>query len=439
MSETLWYLAGLLFIALGIGLSIALHELGHLVPAKAFGVKVVKYMIGFGPTLFSRQRGETEYGIKLIPLGGYIAMIGMYPPAKPGSVQKSGFFRDMIASARQAHSEHVQPGDENRMFFQLPVFKRILIMLGGPLMNLIFGVVLMSVAIGGIGTYQRGTEVTQVVECAEHKGTAEDPCTEGDSKTPAFLAKVQTGDKIISIADVKVTDWAVATSALEANLGKQIALGIERDGQIIELSLTPTTAKLPAIDPATGQIKTDASGDVVYEDRPFLGVVLNSVRQPGTLGQAISVSGNAIAQTAQMITALPEKLGSVVVTTFTGQARDPNGPISIVGIGKVAGEVASTENADVVDKIAAGLSLLASLNFALFVFNMLPLLPLDGGHVAGGIYETIKRGIFRVLRRPQPGPADTALLMPATWAIFIVLMAMSALLIIADVVNPVQF
>ena len=439
MSETLWYLVGVLFIAVGIGLSIAIHELGHLWPAKAFGVKVVKYMIGFGPTLCSRKRGETEYGIKLIPLGGYIAMIGMYPPAKPGSTPKRGFFRDMISSAREAHSEHVKPGDENRMFYQLPVFKRIIIMLGGPLMNLVFGAVLMSIAIGGIGTYQRGTEVTQVVECSAHKGTAEDPCTDNDMKTPAYLAKLEVGDQVISIAGVTVNTWDDATAALEANVDKQVPLVVQRDGNQVTLELTPTLAKLPAIDESTGQVKTDASGAVVYEDRPFLGVVLNSVRQPGTIGQALALSGSSVVQTAQMITTLPEKLGSVVATLFNGEVRDPNGPISIIGIGKVAGEVATTNNADPLDKLAAGLSILASLNFALFVFNMLPLLPLDGGHVAGGVYEAIKRGVFKILRRAKPGPADTALLMPATWAVFIVLMGMSLLLIVADFVNPVQF
>ena len=97
MNESVLYILGILIVALGIGFSIGWHELGHLIPAKLFGVKVPKYMIGFGPTIFSKKIGETEYGLKLIPLGGYIAMIGMYPPAKPGAKSKKGFFRDMIA------------------------------------------------------------------------------------------------------------------------------------------------------------------------------------------------------------------------------------------------------------------------------------------------------------------------------------------------------
>jgi membrane-associated protease RseP (regulator of RpoE activity) len=134
---------------------------------------------------------------------------------------------------------------------------------------------------------------------------------------------------------------------------------------------------------------------------------------------------------------LPQQLTDVAVSTFTGQERNPNGAVSVVGIGQISGEISANDNIGIIDKLTVGLSILASLNFALFGFNMLPLLPLDGGHIAGGIYEWIKRGIFRVLRKPAPGPVDTALLMPATWFVFILLMAMSALLIIADLVNPI--
>ena len=141
MSETLLYIAGIVFIAIGIGVSIGIHEIGHLVPAKLFGVKVTKYMIGFGPTLYSRKVGETEYGLKAFPLGGYIAMLGMYPPAKKPET-KTGFFKDMISQARLAHSENETPKDANRKFYQLPVAKRMIIMLGGPFMNLVLGVVL---------------------------------------------------------------------------------------------------------------------------------------------------------------------------------------------------------------------------------------------------------------------------------------------------------
>ena len=162
MIDILWYIGGIVLIGVGIGFSIGWHELGHLLPAKRFGVKVPKYMIGLGPTLFSRKRGETEYGIKAIPLGGYITMIGMYPPAKPGAKVGKGFFADSIQAARDAHSEHVTEADKNRMFYQLPVYKRMIIMFGGPFMNLILGFALTFGVLVGIGSYERSTTIVEI-------------------------------------------------------------------------------------------------------------------------------------------------------------------------------------------------------------------------------------------------------------------------------------
>ena len=185
MSETLWYVGGIVFVALGIGFSIGLHEIGHLWPAKKFGVKVPTYAIGFGPTLFKTKRGETTYAIKLIPLGGYITMIGMYPPEKAAGPNKTqepadrerGFFADMIFSARNAHSEHITAADKNRMFYQLPVWKRMVIMFGGPFMNLLLGVLLMILVISGIGTTRQSTTIDQVMPCVVVEPRSVNECT----------------------------------------------------------------------------------------------------------------------------------------------------------------------------------------------------------------------------------------------------------------------
>jgi membrane-associated protease RseP (regulator of RpoE activity) len=157
------------------------------------------------------------------------------------------------------------------------------------------------------------------------------------------------------------------------------------------------------------------------------------------LGESLSASGQSVLQVGQMILNLPQQVAAVGQATFGSEERRADGPVSIIGIGQIAGEVASSSSTSFEEKLQSQLGILASLNFALFAFNMLPLLPLDGGHVAGGVYEAIKKGIFRVLRRPNPGPADTALLMPLTWVVFIALMAMSVLIIIADLVNPISF
>ena len=435
MYETLLYLIGILIVALGIGFSIGWHELGHLIPAKLFGVKVPKYMIGFGPTLFSRKIGETEYGLKLIPLGGYITMIGMYPPAKsPEATRPRGFFRDMISSARNAHSEFVEPGDENRMFYQLPVWKRMIVMFGGPVMNLILGVVLLTVALSGIGVSQVSTTVSEVSRCVPVVAT--DQCTDVSQASPALAAGLAAGDKILAINGTDLMNWNEAGKLIKSGVVNQLSV-LKVDGSKASLSLTPVTVQRPVIE--NGAVKLDASGKPVFGPKPVLGIILAAEIRPLSIGESIAASGQSVVQVGQMILNLPQQVAAVGQSTFGSEQRRADGPVSIIGIGQIAGEVASSSSTSIEEKIQSQLGILASLNFALFAFNMLPLLPLDGGHVAGGIYEAIKKGIFRVLRKPNPGPADTALLMPLTWVVFIALMAMSALIIIADLVNPISF
>lgn len=444
MSETLWYVGGIVFVALGIGLSIGLHELGHLWPAKKFGIKVPTYAIGFGPTLFKIKRGETTYAIKLIPLGGYISMIGMYPPKKAVEQNKKeelankkrGFFADMILSARTAHSEHVTNADKNRMFYQLPVWKRMIIMFGGPFMNLLLGLVLMVLVISGIGTTQQSTTIQDVVPCVSVTANQTSACGPQDVSSPAANAGLKAGDKIISVNGVPLA----ATSELPTLLtsGEVAKFLVVRKGSDLTESIDvyPVMALRAAFD-ESGKVLVDSNGNPILQPRPVIGVIFGSERAPQPLGKALEQSAFGLGQVAQMILTLPQQLTDVAVSTFTGQERNPNGAVSVVGIGQISGEISANNKIDIVDKLSVGLSIVASLNFALFGFNMLPLLPLDGGHIAGGIYEWLKRGIFRVLRKPAPGPVDTALLMPVTWFIFIALMAMSALLIIADLVNPI--
>ncbi len=435
MNESLLYIIGIVVVALGIGFSIGWHELGHLIPAKLFGVKVPKYMIGFGPTIFSKKIGETEYGLKLIPLGGYISMIGMYPPARDASgSRKRGFFRDMVFAARDAHSEFVEPGDENRMFYQLPIWKRMVIMLGGPVMNLILGTALLTITLSGIGVSQVSTTVAQVSACVPVDATTE--CAAGDAPSPALSAGLHAGDKVLAINGTKVTSWVDSAGLIKPDVVNQIQV-LKSTGTQVTYSIKPVTVQRPVIE--NGAIKLDANGQQVLAPRPVLGIILASETRPLSLGESLAASGQSVAQVAQMILHLPEQVAAVGQSTFGNEKRKADGPVSVIGIGQIAGEVASSSSATFLQKLQSELGILASLNFALFAFNLLPLLPLDGGHVAGGIYEAIKKGLFRLMRKPNPGPADTALLMPLTWVVFIALMAMSALIIIADFVNPISF
>ncbi len=426
MTEFLWYIGGIVFILLGIGFSIGWHELGHLLPAKWFGVKVPKYMIGFGPTLFSRQRGETEYGLKAIPLGGYITMIGMYLP-KGKRKDPKGFFSDSVKAAREAHSEYVTDADKNRMFYQLPVFKRIIIMFGGPFMNLFLGVVLAMVALMGIGTYVRSAEIQEISQCVPSSFTDKSDCTANDQVAPAKVSGMLAGDKILSVNSIEVRNWDEVNEYATANPGA-LNLSVLRDGKNIQLTLTPVMVERPVL---------ESDGSTVTKTVPFFGVVLKPERQAQSFDSAISYSGFAIGSTFEMIATLPVQVYQMVSDAISGEERDANGPISLIGIGQVAGELAANQEATILDKVSSGIMMLASLNFALFAFNMIPLLPLDGGHIAGGVYEAIKRAGWRLLRKGDPGPADTALLMPITYVVTILLIALSLVLIVVDLVNPV--
>jgi membrane-associated protease RseP (regulator of RpoE activity) len=435
VNETVLYLIGILIVALGIGFSIGWHELGHLIPAKLFGVKVPKYMIGFGPTLFSKRFGETEYGLKLIPLGGYISMIGMYPPAKdPDKIQKRGFFRDMVAAAREAHSEFVGPGDENRKFYQLSVWKRMVIMLGGPLMNLILGTILLTITLSGIGVTQVSTTIDQVSPCVPLASGS--VCASTDHESPALAAGLKSGDRILAINGKQLVSWGDSMNLIKSNSENRILVR-RTDGSELTVIMTPVTVQRPIIE--NGVAKTDVDGNSILAPKPVFGIILASETRPLSLGESLAASGQSVIQVGQMIFNLPQQVAAVGQSTFGSGPRKADGPVSVIGIGQIAGEVASSKTATFEQKLQSELGILASLNFALFAFNLLPLLPLDGGHVAGGLYEAIKTGLFRILRRPKPGPADTALLMPLTWVVFILLMAMSALIIVADFVNPISF
>ena len=423
MSEFFWYVGGIVFMLLGIGFSIGWHELGHLLPAKKFGIKVPKYMIGFGPTLFSRQRGETEYGIKLIPLGGYITMIGMYLPKGKRSRKEA----DSVSSAREAHSEFVIDGDQNRMFYQLPVLKRIIIMFGGPFMNLILGLALTFGTLMGIGTYVRSAEVQEVSQCVPSSFTQQVDCTASDPVAPAKLAGLATGDLVISVDGNPVSNWDQINDYAKAHPGA-LTFTVQRGGNAKEIQITPALVKRPI---------TGTDGKVTEQTVPYFGVVLKPVRQAQSFGEAVNYSGHALGSTFAMIATLPVQVYKMVDNAVSGNQRDVNGPVSVVGIGQVAGEIAANQEVSLLDKLSSGLMMLAGLNFALFAFNMIPLLPLDGGHIAGGIYEAIKRGIWKLLRKGDPGPADTALLMPITYLVTGAFLLLSVLLIVIDLVNPI--
>ena len=438
--DTFWlYVLGVVIFVVGLAISIGLHEIGHLVPAKIFGVRVAQYMIGFGPTLFSKKVGETEYGVKAIPLGGYISMAGMFPPGdepveSPNKVRR--LFGKLVQDARQASDESMVDVDTSRAFYHLPVWKRIIIMVGGPFMNLVLAFVLFAILIVGIGQPAASTTIGSVTQCVTAEGVPAN-CSDATVEGPGVTGGLLAGDTIVSINGEKVSTWNDGTDTIRASAGKPLTIVVDRNGVNKTLTITPVLATRSQVD-AEGNPVLDASGNPINQEVGFIGIAPTYKMTPQPIAEVFPVMGQNISGVTNMILHLPQRMVDVSNAAFGEGKRDVNGPIGIVGVGRVAGEVASTNQVDSVSKGATLIGILASLNIALFVFNMVPLLPLDGGHIAGALYEAARRQVAKWRGRPDPGPFDTAKLMPLTLVVIVLLGSMSALLLYADIFKPVS-
>jgi membrane-associated protease RseP (regulator of RpoE activity) len=445
VETVLLYALGILIVVVGLAVSIGLHELGHLVPAKLFGVRVSQYMIGFGPTLFSWRRGETEYGFKAIPLGGYISMAGMFPPARVGGTARTattGVFQALVQDARTASADTLvdtatEKPDESRAFYRLAVWKRIIVMLGGPFMNLVIAVVLYAVLLCGFGVAQASTTVGSVSQCVLPATSDHQECEPTDAAAPGLAAGLKPGDRLVSLNGEAITSWDQSTKIIRDSAGERLVIVVERDGVEKTLTAEPLLTERYVTD-ALGVVEKDANGDPVTQEVGFLGIAPASevVQQPVTA--VLPAVGDNIVRVGNLILNLPQRMIDIVNAAFGPAERDPNGPISVVGVGRIAGEITSLNTVPVVERASALVGLIASLNVALFVFNLIPLMPLDGGHVAGALFEAIRRFFAKLFKRKDPGPVDTAKIIPLTFAVVILLGGMSLLLIYADIVKPIS-
>lgn len=459
MSHTLAYLLGIVVLVVGIGLSVALHELGHMIPAKRFGVKVPEYFIGFGPRIWSFRRGETEYGIKAIWLGGYVRLLGMVPPAPPGRVDRPD---SVVAQARAQALTELGPDEQDRAFYRLSVPRKLVVMAGGILTNLALGVMCLAVAMGVVGapaytpTLARVEATVSLAGSASGSGSASssaagsatesvDAAASGSVPSPAAVAGLRAGDTILSWDGRAVRTWTDVQEAIVASGTQASDVVVSREGRTEKLTVTPVLVARPVYDSA-GQPVTDASGAQVTQERPFVGVSprLGTVRVPA--GQVAGVVGQAVTGTLKAIITIPAGLYHAVAAGLGLEERDESGLISLVGMGRIAGEMASAGTGEgsgaavVVPfsvRLYSMLSLLGSLNLALFAFNLIPLLPLDGGHVAGALWEGLRRQVARWRGRPDPGYVDTARMLPVGQVVFVALVVMAVVLIWVDLVAPV--
>ncbi|MFI8437691.1 M50 family metallopeptidase [Streptomyces sp. NPDC079020] len=432
LTTILLTILGIVIFAVGLLFSIAWHELGHLSTAKLFGIRVPQYMVGFGPTLWSRKKGDTEYGIKAIPAGGYIRMIGMFPPGADGRIEarSTSPWRGMIEDARSAAYEELEPGDETRLFYTRKPWKRVIVMFAGPFMNLVLAVVIFIGVAMSFGFQTQTTEVAGVQKCVISQSEDRDTCKKSDPVSPAQAAGLQKGDRIVAFDGQPIDDWATLSDRIRGTIGPA-TLTVQRDGQEVTLH---------AVLRENAVTKKDSNGEVVpdqYIKAGYLGFAAQTEIVPLTFGESVVRMGDMLENGVDSIIALPSKIPDLWDAAFGDGQRADDSPVGVVGAARIGGEV-MTLDVPAQNQMAMMLFLLAGFNLSLFLFNMLPLLPLDGGHIAGALWEAVRRNLAKVFRRPDPGPFDVAKLMPVAYVVAGVFICFTLLVLVADIVNPVK-
>lgn len=395
---------GILAFALAIALSIALHEAGHMFTARAFGMRVRRYFIGFGPTVWSTTRGHTEYGIAALPFGGFCDIAGM------------------------TAMDPLTPEEAPHAMVNKPAWQRIVVLAGGIVMNLLIGVVITYLVAVFSGIPNPDADFTprvgQTVCVADQKDAQTlDECS---GEGPAGRAGVRAGDTLVSVDGQSIDGFGDLRDAVAKRPGETVALEVSRDG--VPMVIDVPVAAVQRIDPATGERVTQGAVGIVAAP------VQDAVKQFGPVEAVPATArftGQMLGATVEGIVSFPGKIPGVVASLF-GAERDVAGPISVIGASRTGGELVEQ------NMWSAFWMMLASLNFFLALFNLVPLPPLDGGHIAVVLYERV-RDAFRRLRGLGPGaPANYEKLMPLTYVMAAVLLGVGVLVMAADVVNPVR-
>jgi membrane-associated protease RseP (regulator of RpoE activity) len=373
-----------------------LHEAGHFFTAKKFGMKVTQFFVGFGQTLWSRRKGETEYGVKAIPAGGFVKIVGM------------------------TELEDVDPADEPRSFRRQPGWQRIIVLAAGSFMHFVLAFVLLFALAVGIGLAGAGTSTTvgAIDTCVPSSLTA--ACQASDPASPAKQVGIRAGDKIIAVAGLPVHNWTQMGKALRSQTpGQPVAITVQRDGKRLTL-----TSRLAVIHGRQGSY-LGVSPVVVFQRTGPLGAVTYA---GGKFGQILAGSAGVVANLPKAVPDLFAK----------NRGSGPGGQVtSVVGAADITGQVVASPIGWQA-RVAVVMLIVASLNIFVGAFNLLPLLPLDGGHLAIVIYERCRAWLARLRGKPDPGPVDFRRFVPVSVGVFALLVGFGLLLIMADLVNPVH-
>lgn len=373
-----------IFIAV-IAFVIMFHEFGHFATAKLFGMKADQFFIGFGPTIWSTQRGETEYGIKAIPAGGYVKIVGMN------------------------RFEETDPSDDGRLFYQQPAWQRVIVLVAGSFTHFIVAAAMLFFGLWLIGT---PTDVPSTTV-----GSVQ-------SESPAAEAGLQAGDVIIAVAGVDTGSFEAASERIRTAIGETVAVDVLRDGQARTLEAT------------IGE-RLNEEGEIVG----FLGFFPDAVVQHYGPGEALAGTWSGDFSLPRLVQLnigglgqafSPEAFGSFFEAVSGERQRtiEDGGPSSLVGAGQVVNEVGQSGN------VFGVLTILASLNVVLGTLNMLPLPPLDGGHVAT---LAVEEGVNFVRRRRgsrEPYHLDPRIIAPIALTVIVLFGMLFLTTLYLDITQP---
>jgi RIP metalloprotease RseP len=343
---------------------------------------VSEFFLGFGKKIWSIRRGETEFGLKAIPAGGYCKIEGMAP------------------------NDELPEGQEHRAFYKASSAKKLIVLSAGSFLHFVLGFILLFTLFIGIGTNQVLPVISEVVP-----------------NSAAQAAGIQAGDEIVSINGNKVVEWYKDVEAIRDSQGADLTLEINRDGQLLTVV---TQARLTDVD-GTERYLLGIINEVGLERSGFLLSIKNSAL----------VTQSFLAESVKSLGKLPEKIPALWGATVRGEERDANGLVGVVGVARVSGEAVGSDKLSPMERLATFILIVASLNIFVGVFNLLPILPLDGGHMAVAIADEIRAFFARLRGRPRPAPIDVTVLTPITMVVFVVLATLTLLLLVADVINPV--